>query len=76
MGDTLAWTPQVVEFQKKHDCEVIVSTFHNEWFEGLEKYKNIKFIKPGVSQDCHAHYLIGWFKTDEKWLNLNLKKDQ
>ena len=67
MGDTLAWTPQVVVFQKKHDCEVIVSTFHNEWFEGLEKYKNIKFIKPGVSQDCHAHYLIGWFKTDEKW---------
>lgn len=67
IGDTLSWTPQVVEFQKRYNCEVYVSTFHNEWFEGLEEYKNIKFIPPGVGGDYYAHYALGWFKTNEQW---------
>jgi len=67
MGDTLAWTPQAVKFQKKHKCKLAISTFHNEWFEGLEEYKNIEFVKPGEAYSCYAHYKIGWFKTDEKW---------
>jgi hypothetical protein len=44
IGDTLAWTPQVVEFQKRYNCEVYVSTFYNEWFEGLDTYKDINFM--------------------------------
>ena len=55
----------MIEFAKKHDCEVLLSTHHNSWFEGVEAYKNIKFITPGDFEPCHAMYRIGWFKNDE-----------
>jgi len=68
MGDTLAWSPYAVEFAKKHNCKVILSTFHNEWFEGNENYKNIEFVKPGKSTICDAVYNIGWFKDEnQRW---------
>ncbi len=76
VGDTLAWTPQVLEFQKKHNCKVIVSTFHNEWFENNPEYKNIKFIKPEESTDSYVHYKIGWFKTNGKWDKGKKNKNQ
>ena len=69
IGDTLSWMPQVVEFKNKYKCKVVVSTFHNEWFEGLEPYKNIKFIKPDILHNSYAEYKLGWFKTDGKWDN-------
>lgn len=72
MGDTLAWSPYAVEFAKKHDCKVILSTFHNDWFEGLDNYKDIEFIGPGASTNCHAVYNIGWFKDDNgRWEKLD-----
>ena len=40
MGDCIAWAPYAVEFQKKHKCKVILSTFHNYWFENKKEYKN------------------------------------
>ncbi len=67
VGDTLAWMPQVVEFQKRYKCNVIVSSFHNEFFQGLDVYKNVEFISPGVEYDCYAHYGLGWFRTNEQW---------
>ena len=69
IGDTIAWMPQVVEFQKLYDCKVTVSTFHNEWFEYLEAYENIDFIPPDVPFEAYVHYKIGWFKSDGKWDN-------
>lgn len=65
LGDTLAWSPYVVDFKKKHNCNVIFSTFHNDWFEGLEEYKDIKFVHPGFKSDCYASYSIGWFRDDD-----------
>lgn len=67
LGDTIAWTPYAVEFQKKHKCKVIFSSFHNHFFEKLQAYKDIKFIRPGQSHSCHALYRIGWFKKDGRW---------
>jgi len=67
LGDTISWAPYAVEFQKKHNCKLLLSTFKNNFFEGLDSYKNITFIKPGESHDCHAIYRIGWFKKDGKW---------
>ena len=68
IGDTIAWTPYAVEFAKKHNCKVVLSTFHNEWFEGLEEYKDIEFIKPGQMTPCYVVYRIGWFRSEEgKW---------
>lgn len=65
IGDTLAWTPYAVEFAKKYNCKVILSTFHNDWFKGLEAYKDIKFVNPGEIVDCITHYKIGWFRNED-----------
>lgn len=70
IGDTIAWAPYAIELMKQKECEVILSTFHNEWFEGSEVYKNIKFIKPGNNSDCDVIYRLGWFKSDKNdWKN-------
>jgi autotransporter strand-loop-strand O-heptosyltransferase len=70
LGDTLAWIPYVEEFRKKHNCEVICSTFLNNLFENV--YPKIKFIKPGeVVYNIVAHYKIGWF-YDNDLVNNNL----
>ena len=72
IGDTIAWTPYVVDFSEKHGCKVVLSTFHNSWFEGLEKYKNIEFIKPGETTSCYAIYRIGWMGSESgKWDRLD-----
>ena len=31
VGDTIAWAPYAVDFANKHNCKVILSTFHNSW---------------------------------------------
>lgn len=72
IGDTIAWAPYVVEFQKKHHCVIILSTFHNEWFKGHKPYEDIIFIDPGTTMNCDALYRIGYFKSDSgKWDDLN-----
>ena len=76
LGDTIAWTPYVVEFQKKHNCKVVVSTFMNDLFEGLEEYENIEFILPGQSLDCYAVYRIGWFRKDNTWSDFDRQPNQ
>ena len=73
IGDTIAWTPYAVEFAKKHNCKVILSTFHNEWFKGLDAYKDIEFIEPGQLTECYAIYKIGWFRGESgKWDKLDM----
>ena len=65
LGDTIAWFPYAEEFRKKHQCELVVSTFHNEMFE--ENYPNIKFVKPGDTQyDLYAMYEIGWHYNEKQ----------
>jgi autotransporter strand-loop-strand O-heptosyltransferase len=76
LGDTLAWAPYSVEFAKKHKCKVILSTFYNHFFEKLDAYKDIKFIKPGQSHSCFAIYRIGWFKKDGKWEDFDKNPNQ
>jgi autotransporter strand-loop-strand O-heptosyltransferase len=68
IGDTIAWSPYAIEFAKKHNCKVILSTFHNKWFQGLNSYKDIEWLQPGNSVTCDAVYRIGWFKDENgKW---------
>jgi|TARA_B110000259_G_scaffold76128_1_gene89335 autotransporter strand-loop-strand O-heptosyltransferase len=70
IGDTLAWFPYVEEFRKKHNCKVICSTFHNEWFK--DKYPEIEFSKPGIEvKDIYAMYSIGWHYDEDRKPNLN-----
>ncbi len=70
LGDTIAWFPYAEEFRKKHQCELVVSTFHNEMFE--ENYPNIKFVKPGETQyDLYAMYEVGWHYNENQEINYN-----
>ena len=66
LGDTFAWMPYAEEFRKKHNCEVICSTFHNHLFK--ETYPNIKFIEPGNSViGVYAVYRLGWFNNGDNF---------
>ena len=77
IGDTLAWTPYAIEFQKEHKCQVILSTFHNEWFKSIEPYQNIEFINPGQSTPCSVVYRIGWFRDkNNKFKNSDMNPNQ
>lgn len=76
LGDTLAWTPYSIEFAKKYKCKVILSTFHNYLFEGLDEYKHIKFISPNESHKCIAVYRLGWFKKNKKWVDFDRNPNQ
>lgn len=68
IGDTIAWSPYIVDFARKHNCKVVLSTFHNEWFSGLPEYSNIEFIKPGQTSVCDVVYRVGWFRSDNnRW---------
>ena len=60
LGDTIAWIPYVLEFKKKHECDVVVSTHKNFLFEKV--YPELKFVKPGSTVNgIHGMYIIGWF---------------
>jgi autotransporter strand-loop-strand O-heptosyltransferase len=68
LGDSLAWFPQIEEFRKKHNCEVIVSTFKNELFR--DNYSNITFVQPGeIVHGLYAQYKIGWFYNGDGTIN-------
>jgi autotransporter strand-loop-strand O-heptosyltransferase len=56
LGDTIAWSPYALEFQKKHGCKVILSTFHNKILD----YPELELVEPGSSVNCYAMYKIGW----------------
>ena len=72
LGDTLAWFPYAEEFRKKHNCQVIVSTFHNDFFK--DQYPDLIFVNPGETvNNLYAMYNVGWFYEDNKPnLNRNL----
>jgi len=64
LGDTIAWFPYVAEFQRKHNCEIVVSTFWNNLFD---EAPNISFIEPGTEvKDIYALYHIGYFDNLHK----------
>lgn len=80
LGDTLAWFPYVVEFQKKHDCKMCVSTFWNRILQPQKQFSNLQFIKPGdVVDNLYASYMIGCYDNDmnknkNNWRSVPLQK--
>ena len=70
LGDTLAWFPQIKEFEKKHGCKIITSTFWNKFFES--EYPEFEFAEPGKEvNNLHAMYLIGWFYKEDGTIDYN-----
>ena len=71
LGDTIAWFPYIEEFQKKHSCEVYVSTFWNKLFR--DNYPDLHFITPGsVVQGVYVVYELGCF---DEGLGISHKED-
>lgn len=71
IGDTIAWFPYIDAFGKKHNCDIICSTFHNELFR--RHYPHIKFINPGeVAHNIAGMYCVGWYYNDsDSTVNFN-----
>lgn len=64
IGDTIAWVPIAEEFRKKHNCHLVLSTFHNDWFELV--YPEIEFVSPGsIVHNIIAQYTIGLWYSDK-----------
>lgn len=64
LGDTIAWIPYCLAFQKKYECKVIVSTFKNFLFD----YPELEFTNPGfIVNNIVAMPELGWHwdKTKE-----------
>lgn len=65
LGDTLAWMPCCDYFRKMLNCELIVSTFRNELFEG--QYPNIQFVGRGVKvENIIGMFELGWFYDKDR----------
>jgi len=65
LGDSIAWMPYVLEFQKKHNCHVIVSTHKNFLFKKM--YPELEFVSPGtVINNLYGMYKIGCFYNENK----------
>ena len=68
LGDSLSWFPYADEFRKKHNCEVVVSTFMNDMF--IDQYTNLEFVSPGTNvQNLYAMYSIGLFYGEDGSVN-------
>lgn len=65
LGDSIAWIPYCLEFQKEHKCQVVVSTYWNHLFRDV--YPELEFIEPGdTAHNIHGQYNIGWFYDPKK----------
>ena len=65
LGDTIAWMPYCLEFKKKHNCHVIVSTFKNFLFK--DTYPELEFIEPGQrAENIVGMYKLGWFYDEAR----------
>jgi autotransporter strand-loop-strand O-heptosyltransferase len=65
LGDSIAWMPYCLEFQKHYECEVIVSTFKNFLFE--KAYPELQFADRGVVvKNIVAMFELGWFWEKSK----------
>ena len=65
LGDTISWMPYCEEFRKVNECDLVVTTFHNYFFEKI--YQNIVFVPAGVIvQNINAMFSIGWFYDEDK----------
>jgi autotransporter strand-loop-strand O-heptosyltransferase len=67
LGDTLAWVPYALEFQKKHNCKVILSSF----FNNILDYPELELVEPGaVVENLYGLYRIGWYYNEAREPNV------
>ena len=62
--------PYCEEFRKKHNCELIVSTFLNSLF--VDQYPEIEFVEPGKTvYNIYAQYQLGWYYNENEEFDQN-----
>ena len=72
LGDTLAWLPAVYAFRRKHDCQIALATYWNEF---LARVTDFKLVSPGSGRDSHLRfaYQIGCFSEAKRnWRTISL----
>jgi autotransporter strand-loop-strand O-heptosyltransferase len=71
LGDSIAWFAPIQDFAKKHNCQIILSSFKNFLFK--EQYPDIEFIEPGsYFENVYASYNIGWYYDSNGDVDLNM----
>ncbi len=65
LGDCIAWTPYVIEFQKTHECIVDFYTPYPDIFSNNNENINIlEYFKKNNREDYYASYDLGYFYED------------
>lgn len=65
LGDCIAWTPYVIEFQKTHQCTIDFYTPHSEILSNNNENINIlEYSKKNNSIDYYASYDLGYYYED------------
>lgn len=70
LGDNIAWFPYVKEFKNKYECDVYCMCPLDFIFD-KDYYTDITFVKEYNSSDYFAIYDIGWFKTENNFIDLS-----
>lgn len=66
LGDCIAWTAVIEDFQKKHNCKVDYFTPFSDIFKNQYKSINIKPYKQKYNnEDYYVSYQIGYFFDDK-----------
>jgi len=64
LGDTIAWIPYCLEFKKKYQCDVIVSTFKNFLFKDV--YPELELNTGYIVENIIAMPELGWHWDKDK----------
>ncbi len=65
LGDCIAWTPYVIEFQKIHQCIIDFYTPYSDMLDNSSKNINIlEYHKKNNSEEYYASYELGYYYED------------
>jgi len=64
LGDNLAWMPYVMEFQKKHRCNLTVETIYHSLFQRI--LPDISFLSNRPQKDFYFQYSLGVFEKENE----------
>ena len=65
LGDCIAWTPYIIEFQKTHQCIVDFYTPYSQILSNSNENVNIlEYSKKNNSTDYYASYNLGYYYED------------
>jgi autotransporter strand-loop-strand O-heptosyltransferase len=65
LGDCIAWTPYIIEFQKIHECIIDFYTPYSDIFSNNNENINIlEYFKKNNREDYYTSYDLGYYYED------------